>query len=133
MRYARVVAAFGVLGCVGPAVAHHSFSAEFDKDKRAVFTGVVTKVDWANPHTYFFLNVTGKDGRVVNWTFEAAGPNLLNRLGWSRDSLKVGDRITVVGYLPWTPDVRVASARAVVLADGRKVYAATPKDNGPLP
>lgn len=122
-----------LLVSAAPARAHHAFSAEFDKDRRATFTGVVTKVDWANPHTYFYLDVPGKDGHTANWIFEAAGPHLLFRLGWSRDSLKVGDHVTVVGFLPWSHDVRVASARVVVLADGRKVFAGTPKDGGPQP
>ena len=129
----KLAALFGVMALAAPVFAHHSFSAEFDREQRVTFTGTVTKVDWANPHTYFYVDVKDKGGRTVNWIFEAGGPNLLFHLGWTRDSLKVGDHVTVVGFLPWSHDVRVASARVVVLADGRKVYAGTPKDGGPLP
>jgi len=67
-----------------PALAHHSFAAEFDGAKRLSFQGVVTKVEWTNPHTYFYVDVKDDGGRVVNWAFETAGPNLLSRLGWKR-------------------------------------------------
>jgi len=115
---------------VGPLWAHHSFSLEFDATKQITFKGVVTKVEWMSPHTYFYLDVNEGPGKVVNWTFESAGPNALVRRGWNRNTLKIGDRITVVGYRA-KDDVHVASAREVVLADGRKVIAASPNDGGP--
>ena len=110
-------------------MAHHSFSLEFDATRQVNFQGVVTKVEWMSPHIYFYLDV--KEGsKVVNWTFESAGPNALERRGWNRNTLKPGDRITVVGYRA-KDDVHVASAREVVLADGRKVIASSPNDGGP--
>ena len=115
-----------------PAAAHHSFAAEFDGAKRLSFQGVVTRVEWTNPHTFFFVDVRDDEGRVVNWAFETAGPNLLARLGWKRDSLKVGDRVTVLGYPAWD-GARIASARSVVLADGRTVFAGSAVDGGPKP
>ena len=115
-----------------PVWAHHSFAAEFDGAKRLSLQGVVTKVEWTNPHTYFYVDVRGEGGHVVNWAFETAGPNLLSRLGWKRDSLKVGDRVTVVGYPAWD-GARIASARSVVLADGHRVFAGSPVDGGPQP
>jgi Family of unknown function (DUF6152) len=114
----------------GPLWAHHSFSLEFDATKQITFKGVVTKVEWMSPHTYFYLDVNEGPGKVVSWTFESAGPNALVRRGWNRNTLKIGDRITVVGYRA-KDDVHVASAREVVLADGRKVIAASPNDGGP--
>jgi hypothetical protein len=118
--------------CAAPASAHHSFAAEFDGAKRLNFQGVVTKVDWTNPHTYFYVDVRDDSGHVANWAFETAGPNLLGRLGWKRDSLKVGDRVSVVAYPAWD-GVRIASARSVVLHDGRRVFAGSAVDGGPKP
>jgi Family of unknown function (DUF6152) len=125
-----VVAAIASFAAVVPIFAHHSFSLEFDATKQVTFKGVVTKVEWMSPHIYFYLDVKEGPTQVVNWVFESAGPNTLVRRGWNRNSLKIGDRITVVGYRA-KDDVNVASAREVVLADGRKVIAASPNDGGP--
>ena len=127
-----ILASLGLVLVALPAVAHHSFAAEFDGTKRLSFQGVVTRVEWTNPHTYFFVDVRDDGGRTVNWAFETAGPNLLARLGWKRDSLRVGDRVTVVGYPAWD-GARIASARSVVLADGRTVFAGSAVDGGPKP
>jgi hypothetical protein len=116
---------------VGPLWAHHSFSLEFDATRQVTFQGVVTKVEWMNPHIYFYVDVKEGPSKVVNWTFESAGPTALERRGWNRNTLKIGDRITVVGYRAKDHDVHVASAREVVLANGRKVIAASPNDGGP--
>lgn len=131
MRSRWITATFGLILSAAPAMAHHSFAAEFDGNKRISFQGVVTKVEWTNPHTYFYVDVSD-GGRVVNWAFETAGPNLLSRLGWKRDSLKVGDRVTVIAYPAWD-GAKVASARTVVLADGHKVFAGSAVDGGPQP
>jgi hypothetical protein len=119
-----------LIAAIGPLWAHHSFSLEFDATRQITFKGVVTKVEWMSPHTYFYLDVKEGPSKVVNWTFESAGPNALARRGWNRNTLKIGDRITVVGYRA-KDDVHVASAREVVLADGRKLIAASPNDGGP--
>lgn len=131
MRSRWITAIFGLILSAAPAMAHHSFAAEFDGNKRISFQGVVTKVEWTNPHTYFYVDVNDS-GHVVNWAFETAGPNLLSRLGWKRDSLKVGDRVTVIAYPAWD-GAKVASARTVVLADGHKVFAGSAVDGGPQP
>lgn len=86
--------------CAAPMWAHHSFAAEYDSSKPVTMTGAVTKVDWANPHVYFFIDV--KDpatGKVTNWAFEMGAPAVLTRSGWRRSSVKVGDIITVTGTL----------------------------------
>lgn len=124
--------AAGLLAAAAPLWAHHSFAAEFDGTRRLSFQGVVTKVEWTNPHTYFYVDVKGDNGSVANWIFETAGPNLLGRLGWKRNSLRVGDRVTVVGYPAWD-GAKIASARSVVLADGRTVFAGSNVDGGPKP
>jgi hypothetical protein len=83
-----------------PAFAHHSFAAEYDSARPVVMTGAVTKVDWANPHVYFFIDVKDQStGKVTNWAFEMGAPAVLTRSGWKRSSVKVGDLITVNGTL----------------------------------
>lgn len=113
-----------------PIFAHHSVSAEFNVNRQITYTGVVTRVEWTNPHTYFYVDV--KDGRqkVTNWAFEGAGPNTLARMGWLRDTLKVGDRVTVVAF-PARDGANVASAREVTCANGRKVLAGVAPDGAP--
>jgi uncharacterized protein DUF6152 len=112
-----------------PAYAHHSVGAEFDLSKRITLQGRVTKIEWMNPHVYLYVDVSA-DGKTANWACETAGPNTLERQGWSRMSLRIGDRITVVGYRA-RDGAYVASAREVVLADGRKVFVGSPYDGAP--
>ena len=80
-------------------IAHHSFAAQFDAEKPMELTGTVTKVVWRNPHAWFYIDVEGDDGDVANWGMELASPNLLMRKGWNRSSMKVGDAVTVEGFL----------------------------------
>jgi hypothetical protein len=113
-----------------PMFGHHSVSAEFDVNRQNTYAGVVTRVEWSNPHIYFYVDVKDANQQVANWAFEGAGPNTLARLGWLRDSLKVGDRVTVVAY-PARDGAYVASAREVRLSNGRKVLAGMPPDQSP--
>jgi uncharacterized protein DUF6152 len=115
-----------------PVAAHHSFSAAFDGSKKITLAGVVTRIEWENPHTYFYLDVRKNRGSAVTWICQAAGPNSLFRLGWNRESVKIGDMVTVVGY-PARGGANVASARLVILASGQKVLAGSPADGGPQP
>ena len=79
-------------------IAHHSFAAQFDAEKPLELTGIVTKVQWRNPHAWFYINVEDDDGNVANWGMELGSPNLLMRQGWTRSSIKVGDAVTVEGF-----------------------------------
>ena len=129
-RLSQFGAWVGFLALSVAATAHHAISVEFDPGQRLTFEGVVTKVEWSNPHVYFYADIKDRDGKPANWAFEAAGPNQLARLGWNRNSLKIGDRIIVVGC-PARGGAHVASARTVVEADGRKMFAGSPFDGGP--
>lgn len=112
------------------AQAHHGFSSEFNGSKPIELKGVVTKVEWANPHVYFYIDVKDASGKVVNWGCETAGPGSLHRQGWTQSSLKVGDQVVVDGY-PAKDGSKLADARDVTLADGRKLLGSTPGDGGP--
>ena len=129
MKFAAILA-FAFIAVV-PVLAHHSFEAEYDSNKPINITGSVTKVEWMNPHARFYVEVKDEKGVVTNWNFELGSPNVLTRQGWRRDSLKVGDTVTVEGYMA-KDGARLANARRVTLADGRKVFAGyTAGEGGP--
>src|ERR1700704_1942236 len=89
--------AFGLALAVAPAVAHHSFEAEYDGNRTATLSGVVTKVDWVNPHAYIFINFKGENGELKDRRLELGPPYALVRGGWKKDTVKIGDKITVEG------------------------------------
>src|ERR1051326_5591547 len=105
-----------------PVLAHHSFAAEYDAAKPVTLKGTVTKVEWMNPHARFYIDVKDDAGSVTNWEFELGSPNGLMRAGWTRNSLKQGDVVSVSGSLA-KDGSHLANARNVTLADGRKVFA----------
>jgi hypothetical protein len=104
------------------ALAHHSFAAEYDAKKPVTLTGTVTKVEWMNPHIFFYVDVKDSEGKVTNWRGEGGNLSGLMRRGWRKDSLKVGDTVTIEGSLAKNGQPLV-NARTVTLADGKKLFA----------
>jgi hypothetical protein len=123
------IAAAGLFAAGTPLFAHHSFAAEYDNTKPVEIKGTVTKVEWTNPHARFYVDAKDPSGKVVNWNFELASPNVLIRQGWTRHSLKEGDQISVQGNRA-KDGANMANAATVVLADGKRVFARSQADNG---
>jgi hypothetical protein len=124
MKLTFIVSILAAVAAATPALAHHSFAAEFDASKPLDVTGIVTKVDWANPHIYFYVDVEGDGGEVANWAIEMGSPNGLMRRGWTRNSLKVGDVISVSGSRAKDGSLK-GNARQVTLASGERLFAGT--------
>ena len=112
----------GIILAAQPVSAHHAGATKYDEKKPVTLKGTVTKVEWMNPHVYYYLDVKDSSGKVQNWAVEGAPPNVLYRRGWKKDSLKVGDVVTVEGFLPRQAGLHDINGRTVTLADGRKVF-----------
>jgi hypothetical protein len=120
-----VVVAAGVLLAAKTTIAHHAFSAEFDANKPITLTGTVTKVEWTNPHAWFYMDVADASGKVTNWAFELGGPNTLIREGWTRDSMKIGETVTVEGSRA-KDGSPIANAQTITLkSTGQRLFAAS--------
>lgn len=127
-----VVVTMVLVAAAAPAVAHHSFSAEFDVTKTVKVTGKVTSVRWSNPHAWFYVDVQGEDGKVVNWAFETATANALYRRGWRKEDLQPGTVVIVEGWLArnGTP---TANTSSLTLPDGRRLFAGSAPNEGGAP
>jgi len=116
-----LVACMGLILSALPVLAHHSFAAEYDSNL-VTLTGVITKVEWTNPHIYFYIDVKDAAGNVVNWAVEGYPPNTLKRTGFTRDDLKVGDMVTVTAYKAKDSSSRLAG-REISFPGGSKKFA----------
>jgi hypothetical protein len=122
MRVAFSAAIAGAILLVAglPVFAHHSGAAEFDSTKKLDLSGVVTKIEWTNPHAHFYMDVTDASGKVTNWNFELASPNVLIRNGWKRNSVKEGDKVSVTGSQA-KDNSNLGTANTITFPDGHKL------------
>ena len=133
MRKTYLIVCAAVLGLVIAAIsanAHHSFAAQYDRNKPVTLAGPVTKLDWINPHARLFMDAKDANGKVVNWEIELGAPAILLRSGWTRNAIKVGETVTVNGSLA-KDGSNLANATSVTLADGKKVFAGSSGGDSP--
>jgi len=130
--FSFVALCVGLLSVALPAVAHHSFAAQYDANKPITLTGKVTKVEWTNPHIYIYADVKDEQtGKVVNYAFEMGGPNALIRRGWMRDSLRPDDMVTIEGSLARDGSPLVNARSVVMAATGQKMFAGSSQSDEP--
>lgn len=125
-----ILAGLFLMAAASPLAAHHSFGAEYDETKPITMTGVVTKIEWTNPHSYVFLDVKDARGQVANWKFEGYPPGVLFRTGWKRNvTMKAGDTVTIFGWRA-RDGSNWGHSRQVTFGDGQKLYFGPPAGTG---
>jgi hypothetical protein len=122
-RLGCVAVAVWMLSTPGPADSHHSASAEFDATKRITVTGALAKLNWLNPHIIFYIDVTGEGGTVANWSWELPSPNQLMRAGWTRNSMKLGDKVTVEGIHARDGSNHGMAMTVTLVSTGKQLFA----------
>jgi hypothetical protein len=130
LKFAVFAGIVELLASVEQARAHHSFAAEFDGTKAVRLVGKLTKIEWTNPHSYFYLDVTSESGKASNWGCEAGAPGALSRRGFMKGDIKLGDTLVVDGYLA-KDGSHLIDAQRVTLPDGRVVSGASAGDGSP--
>jgi Family of unknown function (DUF6152) len=131
-----LAAAFSIVLYAWPVSAHHSFAAEYDSNKTISIKGTVAKIAWVNPHAYVYINAKDENGKAVTWAFETLSPNALAIRGWSKTSLKIGEEVTVDGYLakdgkPLEDGSLHANSRQITTSNGRKVFVGSSAPDAP--
>jgi hypothetical protein len=132
MKFAVLAAGLGLALSSLPVLAHHSFAAEFDASKPIEVKGVVTKMDWVNPHSHLRFDVKAEDGTIEHWSAECLPPNGLYRQGWRKDSVKAGDEVTVRGFKAKDGSTYMW-AQSVTTSDGRRLFSGSPEGPGAPP
>jgi hypothetical protein len=121
-RHVALAVSLGVLVGSVSLLAHHSAASAYDTAKKITLRGAVTKLEWQNPHVFYYLDVKDQDGKVTNWSIEASTPNQLYRSGWRKDDLKIGEVVTVENSSPARNGLPKAYGGTLTLANGRKVF-----------
>jgi hypothetical protein len=122
-RFGFAAFAIWMLSTPAPAGGHHSASAEFDATKRLKITGALTRLNWLNPHIIFFIDVAGEGGKVANWSWELPSPNQLMRAGWTRNSMKLGDMVTVEGIHARDGSNHGMAMTVTLVSTGKQLFA----------
>lgn len=131
MSLKKILAAASVAAAMAiPVAAHHSFAAEYDANAPIKITGILTKVDWVNPHSWIQLDVKGPDGKITTWRCETAPPNGLIRRGWTKSSFPIGKEVTVEGYRAKDGTNHMNASNATI--DGKRMFTGSSGDGAPL-
>jgi hypothetical protein len=124
-RLLMAVAVSMPLALTTSALAHHSFAAQFDRDNPVTLNGAMTRLEWMNPHIYFYMDVKDQSGAITKWSIEGGAPNTLYRAGWRKDTIKIGEILKVEGFLA-RDGSKLASLNTVTTSDGRRVFSQQP-------